>query len=363
VTPVHYRNRLIVGDQEIGLDRPTYFIADIASNHDRDLERAKALIWLAKEAGADAAKFQHFKASQLVSAKGFGALDISAAHQDAWGKSVYAVYEENEYQRDWDDALAAECAKSDIHFMTSPYDRAAIDSIAARVAAFKIGSGDITTPEIVERIAEKGKTVFLATGASDLPDVVRAVGWVLARNPALGLMQCNTNYTGSLENLHHINLRALDTYRALWPGMVLGLSDHTPGWVTVLGAVALGARCIEKHFTDDNARKGPDHPFSMNPKTWREMVDRTRELEAALGDGFKRVQDNERETVVVQRRGLHLARDMAAGETLAAADLVSLRPATPKAFFPYERQAIAGRPLTVAKKAGEPLYRSDVAAD
>ena len=84
--------------------------------------------------------------------------------------------------------------------------------------------------------------------------------------------------------------------------MVLGLSDHTPGHSTVLGAVALGARMVEKHFTDDISRTGPDHKFSMDPRSWREMVERTRELEAALGDGEKKIEENERDTVIVQRR-------------------------------------------------------------
>ena len=106
-----------------------------------------------------------------------------------------------------------------------------------------------------------------------------------AINQQLVLLQCNTNYTASLVNFDHINLRVLNTYKVMFPDLVLGLSDHTHGHATVLGAVALGARVIEKHFTDDTTRTGPDHPFSMTPQTWREMVDRTRELERALGFG------------------------------------------------------------------------------
>lgn len=350
-----------VACRQIGPGHPAYFIADIASNHDGDIERAKALVWLCKEAGADAAKFQHFKAKHLVSDQGFRQLDVTAEHQDKWGKSVYDVYEENEYRRDWDETLKAECDKADIHFMTSPYDLEAIDTVDPLVPAYKVGSGDITTPEIISAIAAKNKPVFMATGASSLEDVVRAVDVILDVTPDLALMQCNTNYTGSVENFHHINLRALETYRTLWPGLMIGLSDHTPGHATTLGAIALGACCVEKHFTDDNDRVGPDHPFSMNPKTWREMVERTRELEAALGDGFKRVQDNEKETVIVQRRALHLARDVAAGETLKSDDLESLRPAPASAYFPYERPDVVGRKLTHDKKKGEPLRRNDLA--
>jgi N-acetylneuraminate synthase len=137
-----------------------------------------------------------------------------------------------------------------------------------------------------------------------MDEVDRAVQAALQVNPQLALLQCNTNYTGSLENFRYIQLNVLQTYRAMYPDMVLGLSDHTQGHACVLGAVTLGARIIEKHFTDDCTRVGPDHKFSMDPATWREMVERTRELEFALGNGIKRVEANELETVVVQRRSL-----------------------------------------------------------
>jgi sialic acid synthase SpsE len=137
--------------------------------------------------------------------------------------------------------------------------------------------------------------VLLATGASTHGRRRPCRAAVLRVNPQLVLMQCNTNYTGSLENFRHINLNVLKTYARALPGRVLlGLSDHSPGHATVLGAIAFGARAVEKHFTDDNARKGPDHGFAMNPQSWREMVERSRELEAALGDGVKRVEPTKR---------------------------------------------------------------------
>ena len=151
------------------------------------------------------------------------------------------------------------------------------------VDLFKIGSGDITWPQMLRKVASKNKPVLMATGASEIGEVQQAVKALLSINPNLVLMQCNTNYTASLENFRHVHLNVLRTYATMFPSVVLGLSDHTPGHATVLGAVALGARVIEKHFTDDNRREGPDHPFSMNAQSWREMVDRTRELEFALG--------------------------------------------------------------------------------
>ncbi len=173
-------------------------------------------------------------------------------------------------------------------------------------------------------------------------------------------MQCNTNYTGSLENFKYVQLRVLQTYASMFPGLLLGLSDHTPGHAAALGAVALGARAIEKHFTDDRSREGPDHAFAMDPKSWREMVDRVRELELALGDGNKTVQENERDTVVIQRRCLRAASDLPAGKALARADLEPLRPAPPEAIPPQHLEAVLGRRLRRSLAKGDGLRWSDL---
>jgi sialic acid synthase SpsE len=200
----------------------------------------------------------------------------------------------------------------------------------------------------------------LATGAASMSDVENAVEVVLRRNRQLCLMQCNTNYTGSFENFRYVNLRVLQAYALHWPGMALGLSDHTPGHATVLGAVAFGARVVEKHFTDDVTRRGPDHSFSMTPTSWRDMVARTRELENSLGDGVKRVEPNEAETVVVQRRCLRTIRTMAAGDIVEARDLEVLRPAPADAVVPRHLSQILGKRLRTAKDAGEALFWGDL---
>lgn len=357
---MQYDTSIYVNGREVALDQPTYFIADIASNHDGDLERAKDLIWQAKEAGADAAKFQHFKASQIVSDYGFKSLGDQIGHQSAWGESVYKVYEKYEFNRAWNTVLSDTALKAEIDFMTTPYDEEATREIAALVPAFKIGSGDITWTASIETVAEHGKPVFLATGAATMEDVERAVETVLPVNRKLVLMQCNTNYTGSLENFKHVNLRVLQQFAIRYPGMILGLSDHTPDHATVLGAIAFGARVVEKHFTDDNSRSGPDHAFSMNPKSWRTMIERSRELEAALGDGMKRVEANERDTVVIQRRALRLTRTMKRGELLTADCLEALRPAPSGAFEPFKKHLLIGQRLVTDKTAGDALFAQDV---
>jgi len=351
---------LEIQGQNIGLDYPTYFIADIAANHDGDLERAKGLIYLAAEAGADAAKFQHFKAETIVSDLGFKSLGNQISHQASWGKSVFEVYQDASIDLGWTPELKETCDKAGIAFFTSPYAYDLVDHIDVYVPAYKIGSGDITWIEMIEYIAAKGKPYILATGASSLEDVKRTVSAGLVINPQLALMQCNTNYTASLENFKYIQLNVLKTYRQLFPGVILGLSDHTPGHSTVLGAVALGARIIEKHFTDDTEGKGPDHAFSMDPASWKEMVDRTRELECALGDGVKKIEDNEKETVILQRRAIRLREDMHRGDKITKERLEVLRPCPSDGLPPYEMNKVIDKQLRRAMKAGEYLRWKDI---
>ncbi len=349
-----------IANREIGDDNPTYFIADIAANHDGSLDRAVELIAAAAEAGADAAKFQHFRAEHIVSREGFDA-GPQLSHQSKWKQSVFEVYQSASVPWEWTGALKKACDDAGIHFFSSPYDMPAVDMLEEHVPAFKIGSGDITWTAMLEHIAGKGKPVLLATGASDIGEVQRAVDAIVAINRDLLLMQCNTNYTGSLENFRYVKLNVLRTFASMYPGLVLGLSDHTPGHSAVLGAVTLGARAIEKHFTDDRKRDGPDHPFSLAPAAWREMVDRTRELEYAMGDGNKVVEPNERDTVVIQRRSLRATRDLRTGETIEPDDLEALRPAPRDAIFPFDIGRVIGRKLTRDISKGDYPKWTDVA--
>jgi len=228
------------------------------------------------------------------------------------------------------------------------------------VPAYKIGSGDITWLEIIRKICAQGKPVLLATGASTMAEVEQAVAVLEAEAVSYGIMQCNTNYTAALENFHYINLNVLQSYKLAFPQVPLGLSDHTAGHATVLGAVALGACCIEKHFTDDTEREGPDHKFSMTPKTWREMVDRTRELERALGDGIKRVEGNEQETVVLQRRALRATQDIPAQTSLTEELVEALRPAPLDSLPPSQIEKVLGKATNKDLKKGDLILLQDV---
>ncbi len=354
--------QISIGSRAIGRDHPTYFIADVASNHDGDLDRALELIHLAAAAGADAVKFQHFLAQEIVSDHGFRRLGSALGHQAAWPESVFDTYRRYELDRGWTEQLAAAAREARVAFLSTPYDLEAVELLAQVAPALKIGSGDIDWQELIRRVAATGKPVLLAAGAADIDDVERAVATVLAESADLVLMQCNTNYTGSVENFRFVNLRVLLTFAERWPGLILGLSDHTPGHACALGAVALGARVIEKHFTDDNARVGPDHAFAMTPASWSDMVARVRELEQSLGDGHKRVEDNERETAIVQRRCVRAAHDIPAGASLTEADLVCLRPAQPGALAPTCLQEVVGRSLAHTMAQGQALTADDLAA-
>ena len=346
---------LQIGNILIGDNHPTWFIADIAANHDGSLERARHLIHLAAEAGADAAKFQNFRGPEIVSDYGFSHMNAQVSHQAKWKKSVTQVYDEASVPFEWTPILKEECDKVGITYFSSPYDFDAIDMLDPFVPAYKIGSGDITWIEACLRMARKGKPVLLATGASTIGDVQRAVDAILPVNPQLVLMQCNTNYTAADGNFDNIHLNVLKTYRLMWPDLILGLSDHTHGHATVLGAVALGARVVEKHFTDDNHREGPDHAFAMNPESWAEMVTATRQLERAMGSANKTIAENEYDTVVVQRRCLRAAQDIKAGQTLTREMIDVLRPATPGAIMPYDIEQVVGLTARQDIPAGQEL--------
>ncbi|KAA3646643.1 MAG: N-acetylneuraminate synthase [Chloroflexi bacterium] len=334
---------ITIADQKIGPDHPTYFIADIAANHDGDLDRAIDLIRLAKEAGADAAKFQNFSAPKIVSDYGFKAMNSQVSHQAEWKKTVFEVYNEASVSFDWTPTLKDACDEFDIHYFSSPYDYEAIEHLDPYVPAYKAGSGLMSWPEAIVRMASMGKPILLATGAADIADVVRVMRMVQEVNDEIVLFQCNTNYTASPDNYDYLNLNVLKTYAAMFPDAILGLSDHTHSVAPVLGAVTLGARVIERHFTDSNDREGPDHKFAMNPDSWANMVEETRILERSLGSTDKFVTGNEQDTYVVQRRCLRVARDVKAGETFTEDMLEVLRPATPGALMAWDIHDVVGK--------------------
>lgn len=349
-----------IQNKKIGIKHPTFFIADIAANHDGNLNKAIDLINLCAESGADAAKFQHFKADTIVSDLGFKKLKSKKSHQATWKKSVYEVYKDASINLEWTKKLKKACDECGIVFFTSPYDLDLVDYVNEYVPAFKIGSGDITYLEIIEKIASKKKPVILATGASTLKDVDRAVKVILKKNSDICLMQCNTNYTAKKNNFNYINLNVLKTFSKKYPKITLGLSDHTIGHATVLGAITLGARMVEKHFTDKNDREGPDHKFSMNPKSWKEMIERSRELENSLGSEEKNIEKNENETVILQRRAIRTKEKLQKGLKLKKSDIISLRPCPSNGILPFELKKVVGKTLKKNIEKGDLIRWEDL---
>ena len=334
-----------IGKKKIGKNCPTYFIADIGANHDGNLDKALVLIKEAALAGADAAKFQHFSAETIVSDYGFRSLGDQISHQAKWKKSVFEVYKDASIPLDWTSKLKKECQKNKIEFLTSPYSIELVDFVDPYLEAFKIGSGDITWHEIIEYIASKGKPYIIATGASNEEDVNEVINLASKINNKICIMQCNTNYTACNKNFSYINLNYLVHLKKKFPNIILGLSDHTHGHATVLGAITLGAKIIEKHFTLANELDGPDHKSSMTPKSWKEMIERSKELELSLGDGKKKIEENEIDTVVLQRRSIRINKEIKKDYVIKRDDLNVLRPCPKNAIDPRDINKIIGKKI------------------
>jgi len=351
--------KIKINKKIISSKHPTYFIADIAANHDGNLHRAIKLINLAKECGADAVKFQHHDVAKYVSDYGFKKLGSKLSHQKKWKKSIFQVYKDAEVPRKWTTVLKNHCKKINITFMSTPYDLDTADFLNKYIPAFKIGSGDLAWDDMLIKISSKKKPIFIATGASTMKEVEHAVKILKKKKAKFCLMQCNTNYTGSKENFKYINLNVLKNYKKRFPKILLGLSDHTPGHETVLGSIVLGAKVIEKHFTDDTRRKGPDHPFSMDPKTWKLMVESARNLENSMGNGIKKVEKNELKTVILQRRATRAIRNIRKGEKISRNDIEYQRPCPKDALIPNESKKKIGKKINRNIKIGQHLKKND----
>ncbi len=339
-----------IGNRLVGEGHPALIIADLGGNFDGSLEKAKQLAKLVKESGADVVKIQSFKAGKIVSGKGFASMKLRGVH-GSWGKPVDEVFKAAEFPREWHKEFFDYCTEIGILVSSSPWDYEAVDIMdEANVPFYKIGSGDITWLEMVEYIAKKGKPVLLATGASTLAEVDEAVRVIESTgNRDLALMQCITNYPSKIESA---NIKVIDTYATAFD-VITGYSDHTHSDTVVLGAVARGAKVIEKHFTDNKKNAGPDHPHSMEPDQFAEMVVRIRDMEKALGTGRKEVVPEEAETVIVQRRSLYASSDIKSGEVIGDR-LEELRPAL--GIYPKYKNKVKGLTALRDIKAGEPIF-------
>ena len=332
-----------IRNRPVGENHPSFVIAEIGSNHNQDYDLARRMIDAALGAGADAVKFQTFKAEKHVSSR---ALSPSYLKE----KNIQALLRSLELNRDWQEGLRRHAEDAGGIFFSSPCDFDAVDSLEEISApAHKVASFDLTDTDLIDYIAKTGKPVILSTGLANWMDIQRAVDTVRARNnQKLVLLQCTSLYPAPN---HLSNLKAMDTMRGAFD-VLTGYSDHTLGDTVVCAAVARGACMIEKHFTLDRGLPGPDHNFAMEPAEFREMMKRIRDIEGALGDGQKHgPRPEEAEMADKVRRSLHAARMIKAGEIITSEMLCIKRPG--HGLPPFLREYVIGRKATRDIEADE----------
>lgn len=325
-----------------------FIIAEAGVNHNGDLDRALALVDAAAAAGADAVKFQTFRAAALV----IGSAGKAAYQKQTTGaaESQFAMLARLELDEAAHRALIARAAQRGIRFLSTPFDRESLRLLTATLGldSIKIPSGEITNGPLLLATARTGCRVVLSTGASSLDEVeqalaVLAFGYVrprgahpdtaafaeayssaegrLALCEHVELMHCTSEYPAPFAE---VNLRAMATLAEAF-GLPVGLSDHTEGIAIAIAAVALGAASVEKHFTLDKTLPGPDHRMSLEPAELAAMVTAIRQVELAQGDGSKRPTASELGNRVVIRKVLVAARPIARGAVIGAADLTAKR--------------------------------------
>jgi N,N'-diacetyllegionaminate synthase len=307
----------LIGQRRVGFGAPCFVIAEAGSNHDGKLEQAYRLIDLAAEAGADAVKFQIFKASALY--------PPTAGKSDYLGdqRSIFDIIRAMEMPPDWLPLLSARSKERGIAFMASAFDEASVDLLATHVDAFKVASYEMTHAPLLQYTARKGKPIIFSTGTASLVEVSEAIETVRAAgNESMVVLQCTAAYPTPLEN---VDARSLVTIREVF-GVPTGLSDHSRDPIVApMTATALGATVIEKHYTLSNRLPGPDHPFAIEPNELIEMVRRIREVERALGMGEKKPSHVEAELRTFARRTVFTTTAVAAGDVVSHENTSVLR--------------------------------------
>ncbi|MBI3953638.1 MAG: N-acetylneuraminate synthase family protein, partial [Chloroflexi bacterium] len=285
-----------IAQRSIGEREPCFIIAEAGSNHNGSLAQAKRLIDVAAEAGADAVKFQLFRASKLYPKSAGESEFLKMA------RPIYDIIADMEMPYEWLPELAGYCQEKGIIFLASVFDEESADRMDPYVPAHKIASAEMTHLPLVQHVARKGKPVIISTGTADMGEVAATVeAFLQTGNKRLMLMQCTTFYPAPLESL---NLRGMVTMKDAF-GVPVGFSDHSRDpLVGPLAAVALGANLLEKHFTLSNRLPGPDHSYALEPLELRLMVQKMREVEQALGSGKKEVQAAEAELRRFARRSV-----------------------------------------------------------
>lgn len=329
-------------------------IAEAGVNHNGDTALARELVHAAAESGADMVKFQAFRASEIASRQS----PTATYQKNTTGlKDQLSMLRKLEFSIDDFADIAAQCRKSGIGFLCTPFDTAMTASlIGLGMPCIKIASGELTNTPALVHFAGFGKPVLLSTGMATMDEVVDAVHTLRSGGATdITLLHCTSLYPAPPSS---INLRAMVAMRDHF-GLPVGYSDHSEGDEVTIAAVALGATVIEKHFTLDRGLPGPDHKASLEPRELTAMVRQLRNVTTALGSGIKEPDQAEIEMARLARRSWHATRDLKSGAVLAPGDVTLKRPAT---GLP-PRQTPVGRMLATDIPADAPIYANNVAPE
>lgn len=342
-----------IGDRPVGPDEPTFVIAEAGSNHNGELDLAKELVDAAVDAGADAVKFQTFRAEDLY------VQDSGEAEYLDDDRSLYEIIESMEMPYEWIPELHEYCREQDVYFMSTPFDERSADELAEYVPAWKVASYTSSHHPFLRYLADTEKPIIMSTGAHDLSEIEESVDVLrTAGTEAFALLQCVAAYPTPIEA---INVKVVETLADRF-GVPTGLSDHTLDPVTApSAAVSLGASVVEKHFTLDKTMEGPDHEFALEPGELDRMVSAIEDTYTALGTGEKTVLNVEQELYQKARRSIHAVDDIEAGEELTKENLKILRPGKrEKGLHPKFYDELIGGTTTRDIQKGEGIDWDDI---
>lgn len=318
----------------------TFIIAEAGVNHNGDIQTAKKLVDAASDAGADAVKFQTFKADTLVcrnAPKAGYQTETTGADESQYEMIKKLELDENAHKE-----LVEYCRKRDLKFLSSPFDPDSIDLLdRLGLEIFKVPSGEITNLPYLRKTGGLGKKVILSTGMSDLEEIEDALNILTEAGTPLEnitVLHCNTEYPTPYED---VNLNAMLSIKKRF-GVRVGYSDHTTGFEVSVAAAALGAEVIEKHFTLDKLMSGPDHKASLDPDELKTMVSAIRNIERSMGDGIKRLSPSELKNKIIVRKSIVASRHIQKGEILSAGSITVRRPGT--GISPMEWDNVIGTP-------------------
>lgn len=314
-------DNFLIGNRKVGKDAPVFIIAEVGSNHNRDLNQAKKLIEIAAEAEADAVKFQTYSAETLYSKKTPNPNYLEGKMEQ---KSVWQLIKDIELPREWQGEIADYSRSHDLMFLSTPFDYKAIEELEKlNMLAYKIASFEIVDLPFLKKIAETKKPIILSTGMASLGDIEDAINAIREINDVpVALLHCAINYPPPFEDL---NLRAIKTLEKVFQ-VPVGYSDHTMSVTIPAVCVALGACIIEKHYTLDRSLKGPDHKFSLEPDELKLMVKNIRETETSLGSTLKFMAKSEENLYKLARRGIIARKKIPKGKVIEKSDLIIKRP-------------------------------------